>query len=714
MTTGTTTTINWAWGKNSVLAFNPATDVLDFGWFQADQFTVTEVNGSVVISIPSNNETYTLQGVKLSQLTMANITAKDSSALAEWTAALATGGTGTGTGSGGTGSGGTETGGTETGGTGSGGTGTGHVGDGAATVTTITWAWGTNTALNFDTALDKLDFGWFSADNFTVSEVAGSVVISIPSNNQTYTLTGVKLTDLSLANIIAKDGSAVSEWTDALSGTTGSGGTGTGGTGTGGTGSGGTGDSGTGGTGTGGTGTGGTGTGGTTIYADPWSATKVYNAGDFASENGIVYKASWWTQGSDPATNHGTEGSGEVWIFAGYLDSTPVVPNAPEDLFAASTTDTSTVLVWDAATVSGVGTVTGYGIYMNGVLIATTTDTHYKVADLDASTGYDFTVVAIDEAGTSAATSPIHVTTGLAGSSDDLDQVFAPYIDMSLSTSQDLLAIAKNSGVLDFTLAFMLSSGTDQVGWQGTGTIENDTLWNGTTMLSQIEAIQAAGGNITISFGGANGQEAALTATSAAKLTAEYQSVIDRYHVNSLDFDIEGAAVTNRAANHLRDQALVALDQANPDLTISFTLPVLPTGLTQDGINLLKQAAADGVHIDVVNIMAMDYGASVDSGDMGKDAISAAIATLAQLKEIGIDAKLGITPMIGINDVSSEVFTLQDAQELLDYADGNPEIARLAMWSLGRDNGSTVGVVSPLGSGVEQTAYEFSHIFGNF
>ncbi|OYY22080.1 MAG: hypothetical protein B7Y65_04365 [Azorhizobium sp. 35-67-15] len=233
-------------------------------------------------------------------------------------------------------------------------------------------------------------------------------------------------------------------------------------------------------------------------------------------------------------------------------------------------------------------------------------------------------------------------------------------------------------------------------------------------MLAQIESIQAAGGNITISFGGANGQEAALTASSAAKLTAEYQSVIDRYHVNSLDFDIEGAAVTNTAANHLRDQALVALDQANPDLTISFTLPVLPTGLTQDGINLLKQAAADGVHIDVVNIMAMDYGASVDSGDMGKDAISAAIATLAQLKEIGIDAKLGITPMIGINDVSSEVFTQEDAYELLEYAEGNPDIARLAMWSLGRDNGSTVGVVSPLGSGVEQTAYEFSHIFGNF
>ncbi len=55
--------------------------------------------------------------------------------------------------------------------------------------------------------------------------------------------------------------------------------------------------------------------------------------------------------------------------------------------------------------------------------------------------------------------------------------------------------------------------------------------------------------------------------------------------------------------------------------------------------------------------------------------------------------------MVGMNDVQSEVFTLSDAQQLLDYAQGNEDISGLSIWSVGRDNGSTVGTVSPLGSG---------------
>src|SRR5262249_15866259 len=79
-----------------------------------------------------------------------------------------------------------------------------------------------------------------------------------------------------------------------------------------------------------------------------------------------------------------------------------------------------------------------------------------------------------------------------------------------------------------FRLAFVLSSPSVH-GWQGAGTISDDTLANGTTILSQVKAIQAAGGDVTISFGGAAGQEAALTAMTAANLQAGYQSVIDRY-----------------------------------------------------------------------------------------------------------------------------------------------------------------------------------------
>src|SRR5260370_16167295 len=108
-------------------------------------------------------------------------------------------------------------------------------------------------------------------------------------------------------------------------------------------------------------------------------------------------------------------------------------------------------------------------------------------------------------------------------------------MDMARPADADLSAISHVSGIQNFTLAFMLAS-DHGIGWQGAGAITDDTLVNGTTILSQVQAIQAAGGHITISFGGAAGQEAALTAPSAAVLPAEYQSVIRPYHINSIAF----------------------------------------------------------------------------------------------------------------------------------------------------------------------------------
>lgn len=73
------------------------------------------------------------------------------------------------------------------------------------TTTNIVWNWGTNTNINFNAATDILDFGWFAADQFNISQVSETVVIAIPSNHQTYTLQHTTLSDLHLSNIVAKD-----------------------------------------------------------------------------------------------------------------------------------------------------------------------------------------------------------------------------------------------------------------------------------------------------------------------------------------------------------------------------------------------------------------------------------------------------------------------------------------------------------------------------
>lgn len=90
------------------------------------------------------------------------------------------------------------------------------MGNGKADTFAITWTWGSDTAIDFDTALDTLDFRWMGKDHFSIAEANGSTVITIEGNKQSYTLTGVSLTELSLANIAAKDAGALSEWAAAL------------------------------------------------------------------------------------------------------------------------------------------------------------------------------------------------------------------------------------------------------------------------------------------------------------------------------------------------------------------------------------------------------------------------------------------------------------------------------------------------------------------
>src|SRR5687768_10315973 len=67
-----------------------------------------------------------------------------------------------------------------------------------------------------------------------------------------------------------------------------------------------------------------------------------------------------------------------------------------------------------------------------------------------------------------------------------------------------------------------------------------------------------------------------------------------------------------------------------------------------------------------------------------------------QVVAAGLTASIGVTPMIGINDVNTEIFQLSDAQMLLNFANSNSYITRLSMWSVARDTGSCPTRASPL------------------
>ncbi|MFE6865385.1 cellulose binding domain-containing protein [Kitasatospora sp. NPDC057692] len=300
---------------------------------------------------------------------------------------------------------------------------------------------------------------------------------------------------------------------------------------------------------------------------------------------------------------------------------------------------------------------------------------------------------------------------------------FAPYVDTSLYPPYDLVATAKATGVKDFTLAFVVSGGGCTPKWGGVSDLAADAV------AAQIGALRAIGGDVRVSFGGANGTELALACSSVADLTAVYQKTVDAYGLTKVDFDVEGGAIANAAANTRRAQAIVQLQKnaaaKGKALDVSYTLPVLPSGLTQEGVNLVADAKNNGVAIGAVNIMAMDFGDGVapnPQGQMGKYAIAAATATQAQVKSVlGLDdaaawRKVAVTPMIGVNDVASEVFTVADAKQLADFAKSK-HLAWLAMWSGTRDKaceGGAKAYADASCSSIVQQPLDFTRALGAY
>lgn len=107
---------------------------------------------------------------------------------------------------------------------------------------------------------------------------------------------------------------------------------------------------------------------------------------------------------------------------------------------------------------------------------------------------------------------------------------------------------------------------------------------------------------------------------------------------------------------------------------MSFTLPVMPSGLDADGLALLESANDHSVDVSTVNIMTMNYGSSF-TDDMGGYAITSAEATHDQLKKVfglssgGAWRGLALTSMIGVNDVHNETFGLSDAARVRAFAE---------------------------------------------
>ncbi|MFD9431225.1 chitinase [Streptomyces sp. NPDC060002] len=286
---------------------------------------------------------------------------------------------------------------------------------------------------------------------------------------------------------------------------------------------------------------------------------------------------------------------------------------------------------------------------------------------------------------------------------------YAPYVSAVEADDND-----SAGSPTTYNLAFVISGGSGCTPkWNGTNAIGDSAV------KSRISALTESGATARVSFGGASGKELAATCDSASELAEAYGEALDAAGSTQADFDIEGDELTDSASVALRSQAIAALQEERPDLEVSFTLPVMPSGLDADSLALLASANKYDVQVSTVNLMTMNYGESY-AGDMGGYAITSATAAQAQLKEAfgttdaGAWKGMALTSMIGTNDVANETFSLADAAQVRTFAE-EKGISWVSMWSTFRDQSCEAGSATDDAltncSGVEQSSGAFAEAF---
>ena len=660
VTGGTTTVIGWHWGSNTVLNFDPAKDKLDFVWMQPTSFSVSDASGSTVITIIDNNQTYKLNGVKLSQLQMGNITALDSNTTAKWqtlignasqpsTPALPTVSVGNASKA-----------------EGSSGTSnlafTVNLSKASTTPVTVQYATSNGTATagqDYVAASGTVTFAAGETSK-TVNVVVNGDATVEPDETLTLTLSspsGATLATSSATGTITNDDVAPTLPTASI---------------------------------------------GNASKAEGNSGTSNMTF------TVTLSKASTTPVTVQYATANGTATAGQDYVAA----------SGTITFAAGETSKTVNVVVNGDATSESDETFTVTLSNPSGITIATAVATGTITND-DTSSG----------GGTGSTGGGLN--SGNAGDQRWGETYYSPYVDMANWPVPNLTAIAQARGASLFNLGFIQSTSDGKAGWGGYSVLApGGTDSQAQSIDASIAALKAAGGDVMVSFGGAAGislaEYAASHGKSAQQLADIYAGVVDAYGLNRIDFDIEGAAIANQAAMTLNSQALKLLQTSHPDLEIWYTLPVLPTGLTSDGINVVDQALKAGVKVDGVNVMAMDYGDNAapvtgpNAKTMGAYAIQSAQSTYDQMTPLFAKygqtfnwRQIGVTPMIGVNDIESEVFTVADAQALEDFA-RTRGIGMVSMWSERRDTPGTPGRSTPDTSGLDVPAGSFSNIWKDY
>ena len=232
-----------------------------------------------------------------------------------------------------------------------------------------------------------------------------------------------------------------------------------------------------------------------------------------------------------------------------------------------------------------------------------------------------------------------------------------------------------------------------------------------------VAAFARAGRPYIISTGGAEHKFTCASAAGMERFIRRYESK----QLVGIDFDIEDGQSPEQV-----DALMAAIKDAQrrrPQLRYSFTVATHAASdgsrasLNPLGESILAAAQRHGVQDAVFNLMVMDYGPAspkdcvVKEGvcDMGQSALQAARNVHARY---GIPyERIALTAMIGMNDVVSNVFSIEDARTMVEGA-RTLKLAGVHYWSLARDKpcGKPMTAASDSCSGVDEVAGAFDAI----
>jgi chitinase len=256
----------------------------------------------------------------------------------------------------------------------------------------------------------------------------------------------------------------------------------------------------------------------------------------------------------------------------------------------------------------------------------------------------------------------------------------APYYSTLDSNGPDLGQVMAATGQKAFEMAFILADGSScDPSWDGTDPVSSDT-----EVGSVINEVRGDGGDVIVSAGGYNGTKLGQVCGSASATAAAYQQVVTTYGLHAMDFDLEEPEIENSAtiANELG--AAQILQQEDPGLFVSVTMPSITTGANYFGQQLLDEAKTLGFTPDDFTIMPFDGGFSGGASQVtALQGFNGQLMSTFGWSSAQAYAHEGFSGMNGRSD-TGEIFTQSDFQTVLSFAQSSG-MSRFTFWSVNRD-----------------------------